>query len=128
MRPAPDWPGQDMGWTNAAKDAVGTAYSDSSEVWFTLAGGILTEIYYPTLDQGQIRDVQLLITDGRTFCHEEKDLADYTVKPIAPQTLGYTVTSEDPNKRYRIIKEIITDPHAPVVLLRVRLETAEAGS
>ncbi len=59
-------------WTSSVKDAVGTAYSASSRVWFTCSHGILNEIYHPTIDHAQIRDMEFLITDGETFAHEEK--------------------------------------------------------
>ena len=35
------------------------------------------------------------------------------------------LTNSDPQGRYKIIKEIIADPHHPVVLMRVRLEGDE---
>jgi len=54
-------------WTRSDKDGVGTAYSALSKVWFTVSKGILNEIYYPTIDRPQIRDLQYLITDGDTF-------------------------------------------------------------
>jgi hypothetical protein len=51
-------------WTRSDKDGMGTAYSASSRVWFTVSKGILNEVYYPTIDRPQIRDLQYLITDG----------------------------------------------------------------
>jgi Glucodextranase, domain N len=51
-------------WTRSDKDGVGTAYSGLSRVWFTVSKGILNEVYYPTIDRPQIRDLQYLITDG----------------------------------------------------------------
>jgi glucoamylase len=51
---------------------VGTAYAASSQIWFTLWNGIITEVYYPTVDRPQLRDLQYLITDGKSFFHEEK--------------------------------------------------------
>ena len=47
----------------SAKEGVGTAYSTGSSIWFTLSHGILNEIYYPTIDRPQVRDMQFLITD-----------------------------------------------------------------
>ncbi len=60
-------PGIEPRWTNGAKEGVGTAYAASCRVWFTLWNGALTEVYYPTIDLPQIRDLQFLITDGVTF-------------------------------------------------------------
>ncbi len=65
-------PGIEPRWTRGDKDAVGTAYSSSSRVWFTLSGGILNEVNYPTIDRPQIRDLQYLITDGHSFFHDER--------------------------------------------------------
>ncbi|HWF66044.1 MAG TPA: hypothetical protein VN670_01995, partial [Acidobacteriaceae bacterium] len=49
-------PGMPPRWTSSEKDAVVTAYSASSRVWFTVSHGILNEIYYPTIDRPQTRD------------------------------------------------------------------------
>ena len=65
-------PGMEPRWTSSVKDAVGTAYSASSRVWFTTSHGILNEIYHPTIDRAQVRDMEFLVTDGETFVHEEK--------------------------------------------------------
>ena len=62
-------PGIAPRWTQSAKDAIGTAYSAGSTVWFTVSAGILNEVYYPTIDRPQIRDLQYLVTDGETFYH-----------------------------------------------------------
>ncbi len=116
-------PGIPPSWTTSSKDGVGTAYSTSSRVWFTLAQGIVTEIYYPTIDRPQIRDAQFLITDGETFFHEEKRSLKGEVKRLE-QALGYQVTSADPEGRYRLEKEIICDPHQSCVLLHAKVTAA----
>lgn len=63
-------PGMPPRWTSSTKDGVGTAYSVSSCVWFTLSHGILNEIYYPTIDRPQIRDMQFLISGGESLFNE----------------------------------------------------------
>src|ERR1700753_3702163 len=65
-------PGFEARWTWAATDSVGAAYSASSRVWYTISHGILNEVYFPTIDRPQIRDMEFLITDGETFFHEDK--------------------------------------------------------
>jgi len=118
-------PGMPPRWTSSSKEGVGTAYSASSRVWFTLSHGILNEVYYPTIDRPQIRDLQFLITDGESFLHEERRDLKSEIHSIARHTLGYRVESADPEGRYRLSKEIITDPHQPCVLIRVRLEASD---
>jgi glucoamylase len=115
-------PGMEPRWTSAAKDAVGTAYSSSSRAWYTVSHGILNEIYYPTIDRPQIRDMGFLITDGETFFHEDKRDLKHEFAYIDSDALGVRITSRDSDGRYSLTKEIINDPHYPVVLIRVKLE------
>src|SRR4051794_20422269 len=98
-------PGIEPRWTHGDKDGVGTAYAASSRVWFTIWNGILTEVYYPTADRPQIRDQQLLITDGHTFFHEERRHLRTETDRFA-STLGYRITNTDPDGRYAIEKEV----------------------
>lgn len=42
-------------WAPGRKDMVGTSLG-SSRLWFTLAGGIVTELYYPRIDIPQIKE------------------------------------------------------------------------
>ena len=65
-------PGIEPKWTQGNKDGVGTAYSGSSRLWFTIFRGVVTEVFYPTIDRPQLRDIQYIATDGKTFVHEEK--------------------------------------------------------
>ncbi|MEM1096924.1 MAG: glucan 1,4-alpha-glucosidase, partial [Bacteroidota bacterium] len=115
-------PGIEPRWTYSAKSGVGTAYAASSRVWFTLSLGIVSEIYYPTLDRPQTRDFQYLIADGQQRFDEEKRDLTHHVELIDRDTLGYRVTSEAKDGRYRIVKEIITEPHQPAVLVNTALE------
>ncbi len=115
-------PGIEPRWTYADKEGVGTAYAISSRIWFTLLNGVLTEIYYPTVDRPQVRDLQYLITDGSTFFHEERRHLRTRTERIAPQALGYRVTNGDPDGRYTILKEIIADPHYPCILQQTTLD------
>ena len=119
--PATGGPGIDPRWARSDKDGVGTAYSDLSRIWFTVSKGILNEIYYPTVDRPQTRDLQYLVTDGESFFCGERQL-DNKNEWLTPNTLGYRITNSDPQGRFRIIKEIITDPHQDCVLIHTRFE------
>ncbi len=122
---APGAPGIAPRWTSSAKDGIGTAYHTSSRVWFTLSHGILNEIYYPHVDSPNTRDLQFLLTDGETFFHEEKrDLLHHCERPD-PDAMFYRLTNSDPDGRYRVIKEIICEPHSSVVLQSVKVEIVD---
>jgi len=120
------WPGIEPKWTHGGKDGVGTAYAASSRVWFTFWNGIITEVYYPTVDRPQLRDLQYLITDGKSFFHEEKRHLESKLERLSDHGLGYRCTNSDPAGRYAIVKEIIADPHLPCVLQYTRLTGDES--
>ena len=118
---APGSPGLEPRWTSSKKDAVSTAYAASSRVWFTLSHGTLNEIYYPTIDRPQTRDMELLFSDGTTFFHEEKRDFEYDFHYIDPDALAVRVVASDLDGRYTVTKEFISDPHHPVVLMNVKI-------
>jgi glucoamylase len=120
-------PGIEPRWTHSNKDGAGTAYSASSHLWFTIWNGIVTEVYYPTVDRPQIRDLQFLITDGKTFFHEEKRDLTVHVERISDHALSYRCTNADPDGRYTIVKEMIGDPHLPCLLMRTRITAKESA-
>ena len=115
-------PGMEPRWTSSVKDAVGTAYAASSRIWFTCSHGILNEVYHPTIDRAQVRDMEFLVTDGETFVHEEKRDLISTFDYIHPEALGARYVGTDPGGRYSLVKEIICDPHHSVVIQRVQLQ------
>ncbi len=119
---APGAPGLPGRWTSSIKNSVGTAYSASCRVWYTTSHGILNEMYFPTIDRPQVRDMGFLISDGDTFFHEEKRDMDRKFSYVHPGAPASRQVNRDPGGRYTITKETIADPHSSVVLVRVRLE------
>ncbi len=115
-------PGIEPRWTSSAKEGFGTAYHTSCRLWFTLSHGIVNEIYYPSVDQPNTRDFQFLITDGETFCHEEKMDLDHQIEYPEKACLFYRLTNTDRQGRYRLIKQVCTDPHRSVLLVHTKLE------
>jgi glucoamylase len=115
-------PGIEPRWTRGNKDGVGTAYSKDSQVWFTIWNGIITEVYYPTVDTPQLRDLQYLMTDGDTFFHEERHHLHSSTERLSHDALGYKIVNSDPAGRYRVIKEVIVAPHLSCVLQHTKLE------
>jgi glucoamylase len=117
---APGAPGLEPRWTSSQKAVVGTAYSTSSKIWWTTSHGIINEIYNPTIDKPQVRDLGLLVTDGESFVHEEKRDLEHSFSYLASDAPAVQIVNSDPEGRYSISKEIISDPHAPVLLMRVK--------
>jgi glucoamylase len=119
---APGWPGIPPRWTSSAKTGVGTALNQHSKVWFTLSHGILNEVYFPRVDQACTRDMGFLVTNGRDFFSEEKRHCTFENIPFAPGIPGYQLRNTAVSGRYRIHKEILTDPYRNVLLQKVRFE------
>ncbi len=121
-RRAPGGPGIEPRWTRGAKAGVGTAYSTSSRVWYTLDRGCVTEIYYPTIDSPQVRDLQFLFTDGESFFHDERRRFISHIDCVSEAALGFEVVNREKEGRYSIHKTILGDPHQNCLLMRARLE------
>ena len=117
---APGWPGIEPRWTSSAKTGVGTALNQASRVWFTLSHGIFDEIYYPREDQACTRDMGLIITSGTDFFSEEKRQTRQQIEALAPGVPAFKLTNTCLAGRYRVEKEILTDPKRDVVLQRTQ--------
>src|SRR5690348_3839230 len=115
---APGWPGAEPRWTSSAKCGVGTALQATSRVWFTLGRGIINEIYYPEVDCAAVRDMGFLVADGSEFFSEEKCDTQHQVETIGAGIPAWHLTNCC--ERYRIEKEIVTDPRLDVLLQRTR--------
>jgi len=115
-------PGIPSRWTSSAKEGVGTSYHTSCRLWFTLSHGIINEIYYPRVDQPNTRDCQFLITDGETFFHEEKRDFSHVVEYPEKNCPFYRLINTERSGRYRVVKEILTDPHSSVLLIHTKIE------
>jgi glucoamylase len=118
-------PGAEPRWTHGVKDGIGTAYAASTHLWFTIWRGVVTEVYYPTVDRPQLRALQYLVSDGQSFAHEERRDLDSQIERLTP-ALGYRIRNKDPEGRYELEKEIITDPHLPCLLQRTRVKCDDA--
>ena len=121
-RYAPGWPGIPPRWTSSAKSGIGTALNLHSRVWFTLSHGILNEVYYPRVDQACTRDQGLIVTDGSSFFSEEKRHCTFQNLPLQPGIAVYELTNTEIGGRYRIHKEVLSDPYRNVVLQKIRFE------
>jgi glucoamylase len=116
-------PGSEPNWTDGDKDGIGAAACVGSRVWFTIRRGIITEVYYPTVDRPQLRDLEFLFADGNGFFLEEKRDLAYAVERLAPSQ-GYSIHGHDRGRRFSIAKEIIAEPTKPCVLLHMKLNSS----
>lgn len=124
-RAAPGHPGIEPRWSRSDKDGVGTAYSASSPLWFTTSAGIVNEVYFPTIDSPQIRDLQFMVADGASFFCDERRGTQTSIRRLCHASLGYVVVNQDHDGRFQIEKTIIAAPHAPCLLVRTQWKPAK---
>ena len=121
--PAPGAPGAEALWTQADKDGFGTATSTKSKVWHTLDDGELTEVYYPDLGTPAVRDLQFIVSDGRSFAVRETDATTHRTELLDRRSLTYRQVNTDREGRFRITKTYVTDPTRNALLVDVRFES-----
>ncbi|HEY5834128.1 glucan 1,4-alpha-glucosidase [Streptomyces sp.] len=127
---APGAPGAAATWTTGDKDGVGTALSARSTVWYTLTGGSMSEVYYPSADTPNVRRLDFAVTDGATFTQTEDDASatTRTVELLGSDSLTYRQTTTDNAGRWRLAKTYITDPDRATVLIDVEFQALRPGA
>ncbi len=123
---APGGPGAGSRWTSGAKEGVGTSASWESRVWFTLQGGVLTEVYYPRLDVANVRTLQFAVSDGQSLWLESKDLT-HSLERLDERALLFRQTSRHPRGLFTLTKTYATDPARDVLLIDVTFTAARTG-
>ncbi|MCY0902165.1 MAG: glycoside hydrolase family 15 protein [Firmicutes bacterium] len=114
-------PGAMPTWATGDKTAVGTAANSESKVWFTIAQGIVNEVYYPRIDSANMRDGQFLVT-AENFFSEEKDDTHHVLERLDDWAPAFRITNTCVHDRYRIVKEVVTDPGRNVLLQQIAFE------
>jgi glucoamylase len=117
---APGGPGGPSYFDLARKDCVGTAAGTGSKVWYTVAGGVLSDVYEPTIDNTNVSTLQYVVTDGSTFTDLQTRDMTYTVV-ADPTGMSCTVTSTDAKHGFRLVTTYLTDPASDTVLMHTTL-------
>jgi len=94
---APDGPGAQSYLDLARKDCFGTARNTTSKVWFTVADGVLSDTFSPTIENSNVNTLQYIVTDGRSFTDMQQRDMTYTVSSPDRSGMVCRVTSRDEN-------------------------------
>jgi glucoamylase len=132
-----DRKGANADWLPANKTGFGTSYTTVSNVWFTLQNGRLSEVYYPRIDTPSVRNLDFVVSDGKTFATRAQD-ASTSVTRLAnpshpadsdergrdtgtdgPRNLTYQIVNLDREGRWRLTTTFVTDPARPTLLIDV---------
>jgi glucoamylase len=105
----------------ARKDCLGTAENTTSKVWYTVADGVLSDVYEPTVDNTNVQTLQYAVTDGSTFTDLQTRDMTYTVQ-ADPSGMACTITSTDAKHGFELVTTYVTDPQRDTVLMNTRIE------
>ncbi len=119
---ATDGPGAVSHYALARKDCLGTARNTTSKVWFTVANGVLSDVFYPTNDNTNVQTLQYVVTDGSTFTDLQSRDTTYTVRALSNRALDCRVTSTAKSGKYRLTTDYITDPFHNTVVMHTRFQ------
>ena len=111
----------------ARKDCLGTSAGRTSKVWYTVAGGVLSDVYSPTIDNTNVETMQFLVTDGRSFTDLQTRDTTYTVRALDRTGMACEVTSTARSGRYSIVTRYVTDPARDAVVMQVSLRSRTPG-
>jgi glucan 1,4-alpha-glucosidase len=84
---------------------------------------VLSDVYYPTVDNTNVETLQYVVTDGTTFTDLQSRDMTYTVAPMRNSGgMACEVTATAKSGKYRIITDYVTDPARNTLLMQVTLD------
>ncbi|CAN5500636.1 glucodextranase DOMON-like domain-containing protein [soil metagenome] len=124
---ATDGPGTTSHFDLARKDCLGTARNTTSKIWYTVANGVLSDVYAPTIDTTNVETMQYVVTDGSTFTDLQTRDTTYTVS--SDQTgMICTVRTTAKSNAYRLVTTYLTDPNRASVVLHTQYQPLTAAA
>jgi glucoamylase len=120
---APGTPGLPPTWSSSAKEMVGCSLGPS-RLWFTVGGGILNEVYHPRVDLPQIRDLGIIVADGRGFWAEVKRMYRHTLTLAGPGVPAVRIVHE--HERFELALRIVPSRERDVLLMEIELTGDES--
>ena len=118
---APGGPGTQAYLDSSRKDCFGTAQGTASKVWFTVADGVLSDVYSPTIENSDNGTLQYIVTNGSTFSDLQQRDMTYSVSSPDPSGMVCQVTSTDTRRSFQLVTDYITDPARDSVVMQTRL-------
>jgi glucoamylase len=120
---APGAPGLPPTWSSSAKEMVGCSLGPS-RLWFTIGGGILNEVYHPRVDLPQMRDLGIVVADGRGFWVEVKRMYRHTLTLAGPGVPAVRIVHE--HDRFELALRIVPCRERDVLLMEIELTGDES--
>ncbi len=123
---APGAPGKDAQWESAGKTAVGTSNTLESKVWFTLREGVMTEVYYPTVDVANTRVLEFAVmpcAGGDKRILTESEDTTHRLEALDEHALSFRQVNKSKDDVFTIIKTYTVDPERSTILVNVEFQS-----
>jgi glucoamylase len=95
--------------------AFGAAPGPKSKLWYTLADGALSEVFFPSIDRVALHELRFFASASGAPPVDDAGDGQHTVKWFAPGTPGFIV--ESTHHEYRLTKEYFSDPEENALLI-----------
>ena len=102
-------------WGPGRKMAFGTAPGSKSKLWYTLADGALSEVFFPSIDRVALHELRFFASASGAPPVDDAGDGQHRIAWFAPGTPGFTVDST--HHEYRLTKEYFSDPEENALLI-----------
>ncbi len=102
-------------WGPGRKMAFGAAPGSRSKVWYTLADGALSEVFFPFVDRVAMHELRFFASAGGAPPVDDSADGEHSISWLAPGVPAFKV--ETTHHEYRLTKEFFSDPEENAVLV-----------
>jgi glucoamylase len=102
-------------WGPGRKMAFGAAPGSKSKLWYTVADGALSEVFFPSIDRVALHELRFFASAGGAPPVDDAGDGQHRITWFSPGTPGFTV--ESTHHEYRLTKDYFSDPEENAVLI-----------
>ena len=102
-------------WGPGRKMAFGAAPGPRSKLWYTLADGNLSEVFFPFLDRVALHELRFFASAGGAPPVDDAADGQHAISWLAPGVPAFRVDTT--HHEYRLTKEFFSDPEENALLI-----------
>ncbi|MBE3561516.1 MAG: glucan 1,4-alpha-glucosidase [Ktedonobacteraceae bacterium] len=107
-------------WAPSNNTMLGTSVGAGSNIWFTGHDGIISTVFFPTVDMPNTTALEFLVGDSEhTWVDEEQNDTEAYTRLYNQHSLAWETTNTARNRKYKIEKIIYTDPTRDSLIQKV---------
>ena len=102
-------------WGPGRKVAFGAAPGPRSKVWYTLADGSLSEVFFPALDRVALHELRFFASAQGAPPVDDATDGQHRITWLSPGVPAFTIESS--HHEYRLTKEFVSDPEENALII-----------